>query len=170
MYPVSLDCLVPYCQFLWIVLYPIASFSGLSCILLPVSLDCLFLIAPSVFSSVYCIQIMSQYQRYLYWLQFCRLTDFVPQVCYLININHIIDDNIPKSDPSSSSGWFIFSYFIWVSSFKVSSKFSCDFRFKVSTTWKASSRVKSLLYPNVSLTTSFNSSSSLGLKIKIYFN
>jgi hypothetical protein len=27
-----------------------------------------------------------------------------------------------------------------------------------------------LLYPNVSLTTSFNSSSSLGLKIKIYFN
>ena len=66
-----------WCQFLWIVLYPMvpvsldclvpygASFSGLSCTLwcqflwivlysmVPVSLDCPFLIVPSVFSNIY---------------------------------------------------------------------------------------------------------------------
>ena len=41
------------CQFLWIVHSYVASFSGLSTPMLPVSLDCPLLITPSVFSYVY---------------------------------------------------------------------------------------------------------------------
>ena len=53
-----------YCQFLWIVLFLLPLRYSLTFIvypMLPVSLDCPFLIAPSVFSNVYCVHYVASF-------------------------------------------------------------------------------------------------------------